>query len=472
MKRCFIYIRVSTNKQAEEGYSIPQQTERLTKYCDAMGWELAGTYIDDGYSGGSLDRPDMNRMRKDIASGKTDIVLVDKLDRLSRSQFDTLFLIQKVFDAYGVSFVSRAESFDTSSSFGKAMVGILSVFAELERSRIKERMADGKDGRAKAGYFNGGGHTPIGYDYSNNLLTINDYESVMVREAFELAAEHTPFSIIAKTLNDKGYRTKYGPFNRTTFQTLLRNPLYIGKVTRKGNVYDGQHDPIISMELWEKVQAVLAKRDVDYDKYRPGKRYAAPLGGICWCGCCGAKYHWRTNGKNQDGSLRSYYMCYSRAKSNKAMIKDPNCKNRNYRDRDLEKIVYDEIHKLISQKGYFESIQQADVDEKKRKSISKQIDKINHKISKLMDLYSLDEIDVELLREKLTPLNEERDSLQNELDNMDTSPKKSKEEVIGMVHDFEKSLAEGNCYQVHNFLTELVDYILINTDTIEIHWNF
>ena len=150
-KRVFIYVRVSTVQQAEEGYSIPQQIERLTKYCEAMGWQVVKVYVDDGHSGGSMERPGLQQMFKDIEKGHADLVLVDKLDRLSRSQFDTLYMIQKVFDPQNVAFVSRAEAFDTSTAFGKAMVGILAVFAELERSRIKERMIDGKEGRAKEG---------------------------------------------------------------------------------------------------------------------------------------------------------------------------------------------------------------------------------------------------------------------------------------------------------------------------------
>ena len=165
MNTALIYIRVSTREQAEEGYSIGEQEERLKKYCDAMNWNIGGIFIDPGFSGANINRPALQKMIKEIERGNGDIVLVDKLDRLSRSQYDTLFLINKVFSAHNCSFVSRAEAFDTSTPFGRAMVGILSVFAELERERIKERMSDGREGRAKEGKYRGGGHIPIGYDY-------------------------------------------------------------------------------------------------------------------------------------------------------------------------------------------------------------------------------------------------------------------------------------------------------------------
>ena len=178
MKRCFIYIRVSTQEQAEEGYSLGEQEERLKKYAEAMEWKVEHIYKDGGFSGGNMERPALKQMIDAIKHGKTDIVLVDKLDRLSRSQFDTLYLIKKIFNENNVAFVSRAEAFDTSSSFGRAMVGILAVFAELERERIKERMSEGRQGRLKEGKFRGGNTVSYGYDYAPNLgyLVPNDYE--------------------------------------------------------------------------------------------------------------------------------------------------------------------------------------------------------------------------------------------------------------------------------------------------------
>jgi site-specific DNA recombinase len=161
-KRVFIYIRVSTIEQAEEGYSLGEQEERLIKYCEAMGWEVIKVYIDPGYSGGNMERPGLKEMISEIENGNADIVLVDKLDRLSRSQFDTLYMIQKIFMPNDCAFVSRAEAFDTSTPFGRAMIGILAVFAELERERIRERMKEGKAGRAKEGKYRGGAYYPTG----------------------------------------------------------------------------------------------------------------------------------------------------------------------------------------------------------------------------------------------------------------------------------------------------------------------
>ena len=131
-----LYIRVSTEAQAEEGYSIQAQTERLEAYCKAMGWERYRFYTDGGYSGSNLDRPEMTRLIADVRAGQVATVVVFKLDRLSRSQKDTLYLIEDVFLPNEVDFISLNESIDTSTPYGRAMIGILSAFAQLERENI------------------------------------------------------------------------------------------------------------------------------------------------------------------------------------------------------------------------------------------------------------------------------------------------------------------------------------------------
>ena len=143
-----IYVRVSTTNQAEEGYSIDEQIDKLEAYCKIKDWTVYKVYTDGGFSGSNTDRPALEKLIKDANKKKIDTVLVYKLDRLSRSQKDTLFLIEDIFIKNGIEFLSLQENFDTSTPFGKAMIGLLSVFAQLEREQIKERMQLGKLGRA------------------------------------------------------------------------------------------------------------------------------------------------------------------------------------------------------------------------------------------------------------------------------------------------------------------------------------
>lgn len=474
-KRAFVYIRVSTREQAEEGYSIGEQEERLRKYCDAMEWQLVKVYIDPGFTGSNMDRPALQQMIKEIKKGNADIILVDKLDRLSRSQFDTLYLIRKIFTPNDCAFVSRAESFDTASSFGRAMVGILSVFAELERERIKERMADGKEGRAKEGKYKGGGNIPIGFDYDQGTgkLLENEYESMQVREVFELFNKRTPIYSIMQIMNEKGYRTKYGEWKEQTIRFMIPNRVYIGEIKHKDNWYEGLHEGIIPIATFEKAQMIMKERETKNEKYKPGRRYRAPLGGLIWCAHCTAKYHWRANGKNKDGSNRAYYICYSRAKTDKKMIKDPNCRNKTYRDRDLEAIIFAEISKLKTDTEYYDTLKKSVDNTAKKRMIQKRIEQISGQVSKLMDLYTLGTIDINVIKAKMTPLNDEKKTLEAELENMETeAPSMTREDVMNLVDMFEDAKGGDDAYKLHDIIEELIDHIEIDGELIRIHWRF
>ena len=474
-KRVFIYVRVSTLAQVEEGYSIPQQIERLKKYCEANGWQVVKVYVEDGHSGGTMERPTLQQMFKEIPKEHPDVILVDKLDRLSRSQFDTLYMIQKIFEPQNVAFVSRAESFDTSSAFGKAMVGILAVFAELERSRIKERMIDGKEGRAKEGKYKGGGNVPIGfrYDKETEELIINEYEAEQVKEVYQLFLRRTPINAIATIMNDKGYRTKYGEWQGQTIRELILNPIYIGKIVHKGKIYEGLHDGFIDEKTFERAAALMAERDKENEKYKPGKRYKSSLGGLIWCEHCTAKYIWRTNGKDKWGKSRGYYTCYSRAKCDKKMVKNPNCKNKTYRDKDLEKIIFAEIRSLKSEPAYIEELRASVDTSGKQKMLRKRIEQIENQVSKLMDLYSMDGIDLSVVKAKMGPLNDERRSLETELENLEEAvPTMTTEEIVSVVDAFESVVESGDCYAIHAAVSELIDHIAIDGEDIRIHWRF
>ena len=181
-----LYARVSTQEQALHGSSIEEQHSRMRSYCDALGWEVYKVYTDAGFSGSNTHRPALQELLRAVSEHKVDKVLVYKLDRLSRSQRDTLELIEDHFLANGVDFVSMSENFDTSAPIGKAMVGILAVFAQLEREQIKERMMMGRQARAKKGKYNGSRTDPIGYDYVDGSLVINEYEALQIRRIYDL----------------------------------------------------------------------------------------------------------------------------------------------------------------------------------------------------------------------------------------------------------------------------------------------
>lgn len=466
-KRCLVYIRVSTNRQAEEGYSIPQQTERLTKYCDAMDWKIVDIFVDDD-TGKDMNRPEFQRMMQAIRDGQGDIVLVDKLDRLSRSQYDTVYLIQDFFVQHNISFVSRAEAFDTYTPIGKAMAGILSVFAELERNRIKERMADGKEGRAKDGLPNGGGHSPIGYDYKDGVYVVNEYEAMQVKELFELLAERKSYEEIKNIFNAKGYKHKYGKWSRNTVTNVPKNVVYIGLIKFKDIISQGIHQPIIDKDLFDQVQIVINERRRNNPRVKYGVHWSSPLGGMLFCKQCGGRYHHRTNGANKDGTKRSYYICYSRENVDKSMVKGE-CKNRTYRDRDLDNIVFEEIRELARSREYVESLVKVDETESKKATIQKRISGIDAQINKLVDLYSLSGIDGNMLKDKIKTLQDEKESLLKE-----SLKIKAPRLTIERIQELAASLdtVKGDMDNLHKLMEELIASIDIDGDTITINWNF
>ena len=315
--RVGLYPRVSGHEQ-EDNYSIPDQIDRMQKYCESRDWMVYKIYTDSGYTGSNMDRPGLQDMIKDVENGKLDMVLVYKLDRLSRSQKDTLYLIEDVFDKHGVSFTSITENFDTSTPFGKATLGMLAVFAQLEREKIKERTMAGKDGRAKEGKWHGSKWVPIGYDYEYDRLVINEYEAMQIREIADLFLQGTPVRTIATIVTNKGYLHKFGEWEAKTIRRVLSNPVNIGMIKNRDKFYKGLHDPIFDKKTFDAIQKLMQTRREQYGStYKPHKSF---LGGFLYCKHCGGKYARQNNGR---GLL--YYCCYSRCKKVKKMIKDPNC---------------------------------------------------------------------------------------------------------------------------------------------------
>lgn len=475
-KRVLIYVRVSTQEQAKEGYSIEEQIERLKMYCAAHDWIVIKIYTDAGYSGGNTDRPALKSMIADIKAGIGDTVLVYKLDRLSRSQKDTLTLIEDEFMARDVGFMSMSENFDTSSPFGRAMIGILAVFAQLEREQIKERMNMGREGRAKEGYYHGGAITPVGYDYIDGRLVVNEYERMQIREAYQLLLAGASYTSIRDQFNAKGYRNKYGIWKTGRVIGVLTNPLYIGYITFDGVMYEGQHEPIIDRETFEEVGKIVKARHEDFVRRRSlyGKG-GEVLAGIIFCARCGARYGAVSDTKKGSPHRYRYYVCYSRRKSNKNMIKIPDCMNDYYRVEKLDNIIFDEIRKLAMDPAYLQEIAGAsdESDLAKIEVLRSQVEKIEGQISRFMDLYGVGEFTVDQLTSKIKPLNEERATLQIEINALEEGLKSTSiPEVKQTVESFGEALERGNKEELKALIRSLIEYIEIDGQDITIHWRF
>lgn len=463
--RVGLYPRVSGHEQ-EDNYSIPEQIDRMKKYCESRDWMVYKIYTDSAYSGSNMDRPGLQDMIKDCQNGKLDMVLVYKLDRLSRSQKDTLFLIEDVFEKNGVGFTSMTENFDTSTPHGKFIIGILSVFAQLEREKIKERTMIGKDSRAKEGKWHGGKWVPIGYDYENGDLVPNEYEAMQVREIADLFLKGTHVRTIERMMTEKGYRHKHGEWDAKTIKRVLKNPVNIGMIKNRDKWHKGIHEPIIEQKTFDEIQKLMQDRREKYGAARP---HQSLLGGILYCKNCGARY------ARQSYNGIYYYMCYSRSKKMKKMIKDPTCKNRNFRMEELEGIVLSEIHKLAFEPGHIEKVREnrpvSDMTEK-IKSITSEIAKIDTQISKMMDLYALGTIDLDMISDKVTAMNGTKTALTKELETMKVPEPENvmtDEQVRDTAALMEKDFPLED---KRNILQSLIYYVEIDGENILIHWRF
>lgn len=252
----------------------------------------------------------------------------------------------------GVEFVSTLENFDTSSPFGRAMIGILSVFAQLEREQIKERMQLGLDARAKDGKWHGGGFDPYGYDYIDGELVVNETEAAVVRKIYDLYLDNGwGVNKIRRYLQER-YTTKYGGFdNDSLVRNILSNPIYISKLRWKGELFDAPHQPLISEERF---LAVKKFREANPWVPKNGRQKRNPfepcylLSGLLYCGNCGARYFVKGaySGHGDKKVYFPYYTCYSRAKTKKNLIVDPTCKNKSINTRDLDALVISELRQL------------------------------------------------------------------------------------------------------------------------------
>lgn len=465
MKKVALYVRVSTARQDQEGYSIPLQKERLIAYCKAKGWVVAGIFVDPGHSGSSLDRPGITALMEGVAAGKYDVVLVYKLDRLSRSQKDTLYLIEDVFMANKTDFVSMQESFDTTTIYGRAMVGILSVFAQMERETIAERTLMGRAGRAEEGWWHGGGTDPIGFDYVDGVLVINKEEAKQVRAVYNLFA--SGFSVTEISRRMEGYKTKHGDWSHTsTVGNVLDNPLYAGIVHFDGVEVRGRHAAIVDPDVDARVKARRARlRRVEA---AGDSNYL--LTGIIYCADCGARYfpNKRPNGK-------VVYSCHSRAKKNKKMIKDPNCKAPHIRVEELDATIEAEVLRLAEDPSQVDEIikkRAAGESDSNTGSKSEEVQRLDGELSRLMDSLQYDTlVSVEEIAERISKVHAERMALVPSV--REFVPRHYDVEAAKMLlNDIRYGWSKLDLRGRRSFLVQLIDRVHINAGGVRIAWSF
>ncbi|MEQ8743713.1 recombinase family protein [Parasphingorhabdus sp.] len=270
--RCAIYTRKSTEDGLEQDFnSLDAQREACAAYILSQtheGWEgTSELYDDGGFSGGSMERPGLKQLLQDVIAGKVDVIVVYKVDRLTRSLADFAKIVD-ILDEHDASFVSVTQSFNTTTSMGRLTLNVLLSFAQFEREVTGERIRDKIAASKKKGMWMGG-PVPLGYELGDRKLVVNDREAETIRHLFRRYTELQSVPQLVDELAAQGYRTKIRPykdgrqiggvpFRTGALSQLLKNPIYTGKVRHKDAIYDGEHEAIIDQALFDEVQSFFA----------------------------------------------------------------------------------------------------------------------------------------------------------------------------------------------------------------------
>jgi len=262
-KRCAVYCRVSSDERLDQSFnSIDAQREAGIAYVasqKAEGWELVPDFYEDpGFSGGNMERPGLKRLLKDIQAGKIDIVVVYKIDRLSRSLADFAKMVE-VFDNHMVSFSSVTQQINSATSMGRLMLNVLLSFAQFEREVTGERIRDKIAASKRKGMWMGGS-VPLGYRVENRALQIEPQEAELVQHIFEQFIAEKSTTKIVKELNEQGIQTKRKKaFCKQSIYKILHNRTYIGEISHKGESFPAQHEGLIDSTTWEQTHAILSQ---------------------------------------------------------------------------------------------------------------------------------------------------------------------------------------------------------------------
>jgi site-specific DNA recombinase len=454
-----IYIRVSTDDQAREGFSIPAQRDRLSAYVNSQEWEIYDYFVDDGYSAKDTKRPAFQRMMKDAEERKFDLILVHKLDRFTRNVRDLYDILEKLH-RFNVSFRSSQEQFDTTTTMGRAMIGMLGIFAQWERETIADRVYWGMEQKIISGQRNGA-QAPMGYDLVEGLLVPNgDAEFIQRLFMMYLSGYGMPTinGILAK--ENKSLHIK-------TLWYILKNPIYCGEYrwnfrskgirTHKEIVVQGDIIPIISKDDFYRAQSLMKTRE------KKGRAATSEylFSGIVKCARCGYPMNGGIRHNKNESIL--FYRCGGRVQYGK-------CDMPRIREEAIEEALLAEMRQTKKELAKRVQVEEKPNAKKDVAKITKEMEQIKKRKEKWRLAFANELISMEELRNYTDKEKQREAELQSELGDLRRSADTflSVDELHKLFQDITVAWKKiGNTQAKKMFLNHIFGEIVIDTETVK-----
>lgn len=489
--RAALYLRVSTEDQANEGFSISSQKEYLETFCKSQGWEIFNYYIDDGFSGKNLERPAIKRLLKDAGEEKFNIALVYRLDRFSRRAVDLHKIVEDVFEPRNIHIKSATEPLDTFSIAGRLMLSMLVAFAQFERESIAERVKLNMLHKAKNGDWCGGGQSPFGYKNENKKLLVIPHEAGIVKRIYKEYTFGKGIRQIASELNDTGLRTRRGNYwSSQSVRNILINPEYAGymvwnRVKRTGSksikrprkdwvIVPGTQEALIEKDLFKKVQELIKER-----RREPGKKQGKYcLSGLVYCSRCGSKYRgWFWTNKISESTVR-YYRC-------SGYQQGLPCKNKSINADQLEKRILSKIgEKILNKDLVLEAYQKITAGRDQMVYLNKyllrykeDLKNAHRKKEKIIKAYENGILTPSELNERVRQINYEKEELKKSVKEIETSISNQKaenisyEEALQAIQNADYLWSKSDISDLKTLIATVLKKVIVHeNNTVEIEY--